>query len=396
MLEVLFWVFVGAAAPASLLAIRSGRRFQEHVEGELLGEPDPDEPVFSGPVSLILPVRGADHDLAQNLRSLSAQDYPDYELIVVCRDAGDPAVQTARLTLGDGFRLVVAGEPPEHTGEKVHNLLRAIEAARPASEAFAFADSDGQVSPDWLRRLVAPLAEEEVGATTGFRWYFPEDGGFWPLLRSAWDSVIAGMMRDDGKNFAWGGAMALKRKTFDDAEVAKFWRGAVSDDYRLMHAMQKADLGVRFVPGAMAATTGACDARGFLDWTVRQLTITKAYRKPMWVAGFVAHVVYCGALVMSLAMLAAGNPLGLAGLAVTQLPGMAKGAMRGYAGRLMFPDREEWFDRNGWAYFWLTPLATWVWMYAFWGSAWTRRIQWRGYEYELVSESETRLLRAPS
>lgn len=395
MLEFFFWLFVGAATPASALAIRSGKRFQQHVEGELLGEPDPDEPVFSGPVSLILPVRGSDHDLAGNLWSLAAQDYPDYELIVVCRDADDPAVQTAQLTLGDAFRLVVAGPPPEGMGEKVHNLLRAVEESRPESEAFAFADSDGQVASGWLRSLVGPLAESGVGATTGFRWYFPEDGGFWPLLRSSWDSVIAGMMRDDGKNFAWGGATALTRETFERARVAEFWAGAVSDDYRVMHAMQKADLGIRFVPGAMAATTGPCAAGEFLDWTVRQLTITKAYRKPMWVAGFVAHVVYCGAFVMSLAMLAGGSGLGLIGLAVTQLPGMAKGAMRGYAGRLMFPERDAWFDRHGWAYFWLTPIATWVWMYAFWRSAWTRRIRWRGYEYELVSESETRVVGAP-
>ena len=35
------------------------------------------------------------------------------ELLIVSRDAGDPAVQAARTVLGDRARFVVAGEPPE-------------------------------------------------------------------------------------------------------------------------------------------------------------------------------------------------------------------------------------------------------------------------------------------
>ena len=62
----------------------------------------------------------------------------------------------------------------------------------------------------------------------------------------------------------------------------------------------------------------------------------------------------------------------------------------------MFPEREEWLERFGWIYFWLAPLATWVWLYAFCASAMTRRIRWRGYEYALLSASETQLIREPS
>ena len=76
--------------------------------------------------------------------------------------------------------------------------------------------------------------------------------------------------------------------------------------------------------------------------------------------------------------------------------GMAKGGMRGYAARLMFPDREEWLDRHGWAYFWLTPIATWIWLYAFARSAVTRRIEWRGNVYELLSAERTRCVSGPT
>jgi len=395
LLEFLFWLFVGPALLASVLALRSGKRYQDFVEGEILGQSDPDLTPFRGPVSLILPVRGADYDLASNLRSLADQDYPDFELIVAARDESDPAVRVARVTLGDRFRLVVAGPPPKDRGEKIHNLLAAVAAARPDSEAFVFADSDGQVAPNWLSDLVSGLSQEEVGAMTAFRWYFPEDGGFWPLLRSAWDSVIAGSLRDDGKNFVWGGGMALRRETFDQAKVAEYWQGAISDDYRVLHALQDSRLEVRFAPRAMVATTGPCSAGEFLDWTIRQMTITKVYRKPLWVAGLVSHIIYCGAMVASLVAGLLGHPIGWGALTIILVVGMAKGAMRGYVGGLMFPQRAEWFEQHGWAYFWLTPVATWVWLYAFLGSAFTRTISWRGYVYELVSKTETRRLASP-
>ena len=386
MLTLLFWFFVVPAALAALVSNQAGRRYIEYVEVEL------SEPVgkYAPPATLIVPVKGVDHDLAGNLRSLASQDYPDFELIVVARSASDEALGVARSVLNERVRVVVAGEPPRDTGEKVHNLLEAVRQACSTTEVLAFADSDGRVGPNWLRRLVAPLEDESLGAATGFRWYFPENGGFWPLLRSVWDSTIAGNMRVEDKNFAWGGGMALRRSTFERANVAEFWRGAVSDDYRLTAAVNAVQLGVRFVPGAMVATSGSCTGREFLRWAARQLVITRVYRRGLWWAGFIMHIVYCGAMVTSVLVALTGNPLGLGGLVVTLLPGIGKGAVRAQAGRLMFPNHAGWFDQYGWAYFWMTPIATWVWLYTFVRSAMTRRIEWRGNVYELISADKTR------
>ena len=402
MLSFLFWFFVAPAALAALFSIRMGRRYLEYVEAEMhepveedAPEDEPPPAPYHPPVSLIVPVKGLDHDLAENLRSLAAQDYPDFELIVVCRSASDEALRVARMALDGKARVVLSDHPPGDTGEKVHNLQHAVRLARLESEVFAFADSDGQVTAGWLRALVSPLADESIGATTGFRWYFPEDGGFWPLLRSVWDSTIAGNMNTKDRNFAWGGGMAVRRATFEQARVADFWKGAVSDDYRLTAALNKAGLGIRFVPGGMVATTGACSRQEFLDWAKRQLVITKVYRRKLWVAGFISHVFYCGAMVMSLAMALAGSPLALAGFVVTVIPGMGKGAMRSYAARLMFPERHEWLDRFSWIYFWLVPIATWVWLYTFVSSATTRTIEWRGNVYELIAPDRTRSLSGP-
>lgn len=388
MLTTIFWVLVVPAALAGILSNRAGRRYLEHVEWRL-SEPPED---YSPAASLIVPVKGVDHELHRNLRSLVDQDYPDFELVIVTRSASDEAIQVAQSCIGARSRIVVAGDPPEGTGEKVHNLLVALGEVRPDSEVLVFADSDGQVENNWLRVLIAPLKDESLGATTAFRWYFPEDDRFWPLMRSVWDSTIAGNLRDDDKNFAWGGGTAIRKKTFEETDVARFWRGTVSDDYRLTAAMNAAGLGIRFEPGAMVTTTGSCERGEFLDWAVRQLIITRVYRPKLWIAGLVAHIIYCGAIVVSLLTIASGNLLGLGGLVVSILPGMGRGAVRGTAARLMFPNRAEWLDRFGWAYFWYTPIATWIWLYVLLRSALTRKIEWRGNVYELVSADKTRCL----
>lgn len=391
LLDTLFWVFAVPAVGASLLSVKTGRRFLEYVQERLPPPADGEPSAAAWPrAALIVPVKGLEHGLAANLRALAAQDHPAYELLVCCSSASDPALDVVRATLGDACRLVVAGDAPADLGEKIHNLLAAVEAAGPEAEVLAFADSDGTVPPGWLRKLVAPLQDPSLGAATGYRWHFPAEGGFWPLMRSVWDASVASNMDTQDRSFAWGGGTAIRRETFAAARVEQFWRGTVSDDYRLTAALQAAGLGIRFVPEAMVATEGACTGPEFLSWSVRQLTITRVYRFRLWLAGCLSHIAYCGAQLLCLLQLQQANLIGLGALVLIVLPGMAKGSMRAYACQLMFPEREAWLERHGWAYFWLTPAATWLWLYGFLRSGLTRRIRWRGRVYDLISERETR------
>ncbi len=389
LLDTLFWAVSLVAVVVALMSVKRGRRFLEYVE-DRTREP-PQEPPSRWPsVALIVPVKGVETGLASNLGSLASQDYPSFELIVCCSDPYDPALEVARATLGQSCSLVIAGEPSSEIGEKIHNLTAAVAAAGDGAEVLVFADSDGQVPPDWLRKLVAPLEDLTLGATTAFRWHFPVEGGFWPLMRSVWDSAIATILDTQDRSFAWGGGTAVRRESFDAAQVPNHWRGAVSDDYRLSDAMQSANLGIRFVPEAMVPTIGQCTRPEFLHWTVRQLTITRVYRFRMWIGGCVTHILYCTAQLLCVLQLLHGNWIGLGALLAIVVPGMAIGGMRAYACALVFPDREAWLERYGWAYFWMTPLATWIWLYAFLRSGMTRRISWRGRTYELRSEREVR------
>ncbi len=372
-----------------VLSARRGRGYIEYVEGRIRESThvrDADLPA----VALIVPVKGAEPGLAAHLTALASQDYPQFKLIVCCADESDPAVLTARSTIGPGCHVVVAGRPPPDTGEKIHNLLAAIDTVGTEYSVLAFADSDGQVSETWLRTLVSPLVGSELGAVTAYRWHFPDEGGFWPLLRSVWDSSVTMIMDRTDKSFAWGGAVAVRRSAFESARVREHWRGTVSDDLRLTAALRAAGLGIQFAPEAMVATTTSCSAREFLDWSVRQTTITRVYGFNMWLGGCASHLVYgIGQTVCALLALQ-GSFLGFGGLLLLLLPGMAQGAARAYSCGLVFPDREAWLERHAWAYFWMAPLTTWVWLYALLRAGMTRRICWRGRVYELRSATDAR------
>ena len=390
MLWALFWAL---AIPAVLLALESLRAGRRHLDSirKLIAQP-PGE--WAPPATLIVPVKGLDPGLRENFRSLLEQDYPDFELLVTVRSAKDAAVAEIRPLLGEKARLVVASGGPENTGEKIRNLLAAVASARPSSEVFAFADSDGRVERGWLRGLVAPLAEPAAGAATGYRWYFPEGGGFWSLMRSVWNSTIAGNFGAGRPQFAWGGAMAVRRETFEKARVAEFWRGAASDDYRLTQAVRAAGLGIHYTPRAMVESGGACPAREFLSWATRQMIITRVYRPRLWWMGFLAHVWYCGAMIAAAVVIAGGGVWAALILLLVVGPGMWRGELRRRAARLMFPGRAGWLRSHGWVYSWLAAPATWVWLLVFLLSLFRKRIEWHGNIYELLGPSKTRCIRA--
>src|SRR5262249_41100449 len=157
-----------------------------------------------------------------------------------------------------------------------------IRVARKHSEVLAFADSDGRVNPGWLRALVAPLREKDVGASTGFRWFTPVPPDFWSLMRSVWDAAAAGMLGPDAHRFVWGGAMAIRRETFFDIRVPEFWEGAVSDDYALSEAVRSAGLRIAYAPGALTPCFDHTSAARLFSWMRRQMTITRVYSPALW------------------------------------------------------------------------------------------------------------------
>jgi ceramide glucosyltransferase len=370
-----FWFFAGPAVVLAVLSLRGERKRAAYVS-QKLSEALPDQ---FPPATVIVPVKGEDFDLRENLAVLAALDYPDYELIVAAQCASDiPAG-----VLPKRARIVLAHSSEPETGEKVLNLRTAVQFARKDSRIFAFADSDGRVSKGWLRALVAPLADERVGASTGYRWYAPVPPDFWSLLRSVWDAVIAGRFGPGSNAFAWGGSMAIRRDAFYAISVPDHWKGTVSDDYALSHAVQRVGLEIVFAPGAVAVSAARTTGRAFLAWARRQMLITRVYRPGMWWTALGAHIFYCGGMAAAIVATLHGSR-GAEWMLIAQLsPGMLKGANRATLAKAELPAYKDWFERHAWVHTLWVPVVTWMWLIVLVASAFGNTIEWRGRRYRL-------------
>ena len=361
---------------------------------------------FHAPVAAVIcPCKGSEPGLEENLRALTQFDYPSYEIYFSLATSLDPAVKVIeriKAASSKPVHIVIAG-PPGNCSEKVYNLRRAIEAL-PADkfEVLIFADSDVRFSRGWLHKLVAPLQDVKIGATTAYRWMVPSGkmgaGGFASALASAWNAAIATMLGKEKGNFCWGGGMAIRSKTFEQAGVLEAWNGALSDDFTLTRALQNAGKPIVFCPECMGATLHPWTGTQLLDFTTRQIVITRVYSPQRWLMGMISHLAYsltfCYGIVVIVASMISGDPWGslvLLTVAPLLLAAM-KGALRTAAVDQLLPEWKAALKDWGWVWIALAPVVPFLFAWNFLSSLATRQIRWRGIKYELVSPTVTRIL----
>jgi len=397
-----FYFFALLVLLQSLASLRGGLRYLAFFRRELNAK----RTLYLPFASVVVPCRGMDQGLRANLAALFTQHYPAYELLFVSDRSEDPALAVAEeLSREFGAETVararfhVAGRA-EGRGQKVHNLRAGVASVDPASEVLVFVDTDARPRADWLRALVAPLADAGAGAATGYRWFLPVRGGLASQLRSVWNASIASALgADERRNFCWGGSTAIRRDTFERLQMLERWRGALSDDYALTRALHEAKLPIRFVPACLTASLEDCTLGELFEFTTRQLKITRVYAPHLWrivlVSNLLFVAVFFGGLTLAItrAALSLSFAWTLATVCVVFLLGVWKSFFRLRAVALALEDYHAELRAGLWPQLLLWPLTAALFLYNALAAALSRRILWRGIAYELKSPTETEIIR---
>ncbi len=400
-----FYSFAAIVICLGILSLRSGFRFAAYVRREL-ARPLPDFTPFA---SVIAPCRGLEDGLRENIAALFQQNYPAYEIIFVTDRGDDPALgvieevrEEVRAVWKNAWQdapypvtqCVVAG-PATESGQKVHNLRAAVLEVDPRSEVLVFVDTDGRPHPAWLRLLVAPLVDDRLGASTGYRWFIPLKGGLASHLRSVWNGSIASALGERGdKNFCWGGSTAIRRSTFAELGIRERWRGGVSDDFAMTRALQKAGLPICFVPACLVASLDQCTVRELLEFTNRQLKITRVYGPHLWTPVLIGSLLFCAVFFGGSALVIVRGILGLPYIVPLVMVlliyalGTAKAYIRLRAVALALSNYQKELSRSLPAHLLLWPFASALFLCNAVAAAFSRRIEWRGITYDLKSPTE--------
>jgi ceramide glucosyltransferase len=169
------------------------------------------------PVSVLKPVHGLEAQLRENIESFFQQDYPAYEILFAAENADDPALEVVREVSSRypqiPSRILLTGKPP-WANPPAYAFFKMTEIAQ--YDIQVTSDSDVEVTPNYLRDVVAPLLDPKVGMVTCV-YRGKNVAGFWSGLTAIGMSVemtagvlVANLM--EGIKFGLGPTIAVKKE----------------------------------------------------------------------------------------------------------------------------------------------------------------------------------------
>jgi cellulose synthase/poly-beta-1,6-N-acetylglucosamine synthase-like glycosyltransferase len=395
--EIAFQVLAILQIAAGVYLLWQGIQWLTYVQKRLKMDPG-----FYAPRTAVLcPCRGMEPGLERNLVSLCEFDHQNYEVFFILASETDPAHAVVKRVVASSSRvkahIVIAGKPA-NCSEKVNNLRVGVEQLPPEFEIMVFADSDGRPGKSWLQRLAAPLADSRIGATTTMRWFVPTKNDLATALLAAWNASVVTMLGGHDKNFCWGGGTAIRRALFEEIGMLDVWQHSFSDDYSLTSMIERSRRQIVFLPECLTLSYVETDFAGLLEFTNRQVKITRVYRPQMWGMAFGTHFLYCATLVfglfVALELVVESRPAFQVAflLFLPMLLAAIRGALRVIGASEALPAARAQIMGQSWMYILLPVVLPFWYLTNFVSSLKGRRLKWRGIEYELISPDQTRIL----
>lgn len=219
-------------------------------------------------VLVILPCKGVDYRFSENLESLKSLDYGNHRIVAVVDSMHDESVKYLQEAHID---VQVTSATCDGCSGKVRAIASVL-SEDIEEEIIVVVDSDTMVSREWLRYLILPFEDPNVGVTTTFP-VFVADAGFWSVVKTAWGMVGSGMMESRLTRFVWGGSMAF-RKSLINTHSLEYFKRNVSDDVAIMRICRNAGLTIEYVRKASPRIHSNDNRRTFTEWSNRQTALS--------------------------------------------------------------------------------------------------------------------------
>jgi len=205
--------------------------------------------------AVILCLRGADPFLHNCLQSLLQQNYPEYDLKLIIDSKEDPAFKIATETINQlgatNVQISTLRAIRHNCSLKCSSLVQAVSDLNNAYPVIALIDADTVAHPNWLRELVTPLIDDQVGLTTGNRWYIPT-GNYWGSL-VRYSGNVSSVVQMFLFQIPWGGTLAIKTEVLNRLQLLDKWGEVLTDDMLLHKLIKQEKLQIKSMYGLTEA-----------------------------------------------------------------------------------------------------------------------------------------------
>ncbi len=247
--------------------------------------------IVQQPATIIIPLKGDSGTLEEELRRFCLQDYPEYQIVFALESEADPAMAAVRRVIAAFPKrdLAVAhwsGAVLANPKENSH--AAALRLAK--HELIVLADGDVLAGPDYLAKVLEPLADPRVGlASFPYRFIGASSflqrlkgltihAGFLPSVLVAW--LLAPV------RFGIGATMAVRRKALEAIGGFEAVGDFLASDFYLAHKISAAGWRVELGRHFLDIRLEPLDWRTFRRWQLRW-TRTMRFTEPAGYAGLV-------------------------------------------------------------------------------------------------------------
>lgn len=346
---------------------------------------------FQPKVTIVLCLRGNDPSLDACLQALLAQQYDDYCVMCVFDSENDPAHAVVAEYSTDS-RLVTRIAPPrgQSCSLKCNSLVTVFDSIE--DKIAVLVDADTAPDRHWLADLVAPLQDENVVASSANRWFLPTDHRTGSYVRYLWNLAAAPQM--DAYQITWGGSLALKTRFVRESGLLEAWGKSLFEDVSVTGFATRQNQQVKMLPQLLVPNQESVSVRGMTGWMRRQLLDIRLYHRCFGLV-VVHSLSVIGMLLFAFILLAvciasddAWKPalvvlMSLLNFAVLYLCSwivLDKKACDALKSRGHQLPAKRWGSPR---IVWMIVITQWVYAVSTWKALRTRRVSWRGIDYEI-------------